>query len=417
MSELRTRNVLAVVEAAYSLDGTDDAWLARILRIASDDLGRGLGLYGATGRIVDGTLVPTPPLVAHELEDRCLAHARALHPRLPCPILDAFAPRAVVVGGLDEAWPKRLEAASLYRAGMEGAGVRDALVLYGRGGATTAVKIVVPSRDQVVTTPRARATWGRVAQHLATALRLRRRVSRGAEPEAVLDAHGRFLDARGGLSADARRRDRVVEELRATMEARSGSAPDPARALEVLGALIAGRYSAVHRWDAGARRYVVLYRNPPFVGTGDPRGLGKTERRVADLVAHGASLKEAGYALGIGKTATQRALSSALQKLGLARPSELSPLFVGATTATRIRAGRAELEVLVASTNVRSDATAELTDAEREVVRGVVEGKSDAAIAESRGTSARTVANQLRRVFTKLSVHSRGELRAKILGP
>jgi DNA-binding CsgD family transcriptional regulator len=90
---------------------------------------------------------------------------------------------------------------------------------------------------------------------------------------------------------------------------------------------------------------------------------------------------------------------------------------VGATTATRIRAGRAELEVLVASTNVRSDATAELTDAEREVVRGVVEGKSDAAIAESRGTSARTVANQLRRVFTKLSVHSRGELRAKILGP
>jgi len=254
MSELRTRNVLAVVEAAYSLDGTDDAWLARILRIASDDLGRGLGLYGATGRIVDGTLVPTPPLVAHELEDRCLAHARALHPRLPCPILDAFAPRAVVVGGLDEAWPKRLEAASLYRAGMEGAGVRDALVLYGRRGATTAVKIVAPSRDEVVTTPRARATWGRVAQHLATALRLRRRVSRGAEPEAVLDPEGRFLDARGGLSADARRRDRVVEELRATMEARSGSAPDPARALEGLGALIAGRYSAVHRWDPRRRR-------------------------------------------------------------------------------------------------------------------------------------------------------------------
>lgn len=416
MTALRTRSALAVVEAAYTLDGADDAWLAKVLRVASPDLGRGLGLYGATGRIIDGSLVPSPPLVAHELTEECLAHARALHPQLPCPILDAFVPRAVVVGGLDEAWPKRLDAARLYREGMQGAGVRDALVLYARGSATTAVKIVAPSRSRVVTTPRARATWGRVVVHLATALRLRRRVSRGAEPSAVLDARGRLVDARGRLADDARRRERVVAELRATMEARAEASHDPARALEVLGALVAGRYSAVDRWDAGGRRYVVLYRNPPFAGPGDPRGLGRTERRVADLVARGASLKEASYALGVGKTATQRALSAALQKLGLSRPSELSPLFVGAKTAARVQAGRADLEVLVATTEVRSDAAPGLTTAERDVARAAIEGASDAAIARTRGTSARTVANQLRRIFEKLGVKSRGELRAKLLG-
>ena len=51
-----------------------------------------------------------------------------------------------------------------------------------------------------------------------------------------------------------------------------------------------------------------------------------------------------------------------------------------------------------------------LTDAEREVVEAIVEGKSNAQIAAARGRSARTVANQVNSVFRKLGVGSRTEL-------
>ena len=51
-----------------------------------------------------------------------------------------------------------------------------------------------------------------------------------------------------------------------------------------------------------------------------------------------------------------------------------------------------------------------LTIAEREVVRGLLAGKSNAEIAEARGCSVRTVANQLRSIFHKLDVSSRAEV-------
>lgn len=51
-----------------------------------------------------------------------------------------------------------------------------------------------------------------------------------------------------------------------------------------------------------------------------------------------------------------------------------------------------------------------LTSAEREVVRGLLEGQSNAAIAKARGCSVRTIANQLRSIFHKLGVSSRAEV-------
>jgi DNA-binding CsgD family transcriptional regulator len=57
----------------------------------------------------------------------------------------------------------------------------------------------------------------------------------------------------------------------------------------------------------------------------------------------------------------------------------------------------------------------ELTAAEREVARMAVEGCSDTEIAARRGTSRSTVANQLGRIYRKLSVASRAELAALAL--
>lgn len=55
-----------------------------------------------------------------------------------------------------------------------------------------------------------------------------------------------------------------------------------------------------------------------------------------------------------------------------------------------------------------------LTAAERAVVELLLEGRSNANIASARGTSVRTVANQVASIFRKVGVTSRAELMARL---
>ena len=58
-----------------------------------------------------------------------------------------------------------------------------------------------------------------------------------------------------------------------------------------------------------------------------------------------------------------------------------------------------------------------LTPAERAIVALAVRGLSNGEIATRRGTSARTVANQIAAIFRKTGVTSRRELVARARGP
>ena len=58
---------------------------------------------------------------------------------------------------------------------------------------------------------------------------------------------------------------------------------------------------------------------------------------------------------------------------------------------------------------------ASLTDAERAVARLALEGHTNVAIAGQRGSSPRTVANQLASAYQKLGVSSRRQLLAAVL--
>lgn len=410
MRTITTTTALAAVEAAYSFEGDDRTWLASLLKIVAPDLDAGLGMYASTGTVRDGHLIPAPPMAAFGLSAELAALALRLHPAIPCPILDAFAPRAVVCGGLDEAWPKKLRAATLYRDGMAAGGVVDALVLFAQDGEGTAVKIVVPSKEPVVTHPRTRAAWGRVALHLVTALRLRRR-SRDADVQAlaVMSPGGQMVEVAAELgSATA---SKLARAVRAAEKARA-MRDDPDGALSLWVGLLSGKYSVVDRWEDDGRRYVVVYRNDPK--NPDPRALGASERHVSELVALGASLKEAAYALGITTDAAQKSLANALRKLGLARSSELVAFFKGQRKQGTVRLGKVDLDVLVANAKASEGSLEGLTSAERDVAEAVMRGMANSAIAKERGTSTRTVANQVRRVFTKLGVRSRGELRARL---
>ena len=55
-----------------------------------------------------------------------------------------------------------------------------------------------------------------------------------------------------------------------------------------------------------------------------------------------------------------------------------------------------------------------LTEAERAVVAHLVAGSTNSDIAQRRSTSEYTVANQVKAIFHKLEVRSRGELAARL---
>jgi DNA-binding NarL/FixJ family response regulator len=95
--------------------------------------------------------------------------------------------------------------------------------------------------------------------------------------------------------------------------------------------------------------------------------------------------------------------------------SEPPPSGHGPILATRIRAEGKDLFVL----SLPSPAAGlpdVLTSAERHVAGLVLDGLSNRTIAQVRGTSVRTVANQIASVFRKLNVTGRTELGDAVVG-
>lgn len=78
-----------------------------------------------------------------------------------------------------------------------------------------------------------------------------------------------------------------------------------------------------------------------------------------------------------------------------------------------LEVGGETLAVLSVPLGSAADLSA-LTLAERDVAERAAIGASNRAIARARGTSERTVANQLASIFGKLGVGSRAELAAKL---
>jgi len=90
----------------------------------------------------------------------------------------------------------------------------------------------------------------------------------------------------------------------------------------------------------------------------------------------------------------------------------LAPRLPTDLRATRFNVGGRKMVVLSFELPTRAWDAA-LSKAEAEVARELLAGRSNADIARARGTSARTVANQVARVFRKLGVQGRNQLAAR----
>jgi DNA-binding NarL/FixJ family response regulator len=245
---------------------------------------------------------------------------------------------------------------------------------------------------------------------------LRRKL--GAQnPEAIFTSSGEVVHAEGAArSKDARAtlRQAVVAQETARGKLRK---KDSVAALNLWRGLVEGRWSLLDHFDSDGKRFVVARRNAPELI--DPRALSMREREVVSLAAMGHSNKQIGYALGLPLSTVATHLTSAQKKLRVANRAELARFHAVTSSAAQrvdLTVGSEEVSALVLP-SLRNELSASgLTRSEEVVAAAVCRGESNEQIARTRGTSARTVANQLASIFRKVGVRSRSELIARISG-
>jgi DNA-binding CsgD family transcriptional regulator len=324
-----TLDPIRAVEACYAPADDHLAWsrgLVDALLPASD----GAGLYSFALDLSDPARLRWEPLAdAGPVPDwrTSLAETqRGAPPEIvraiyrPAPAVDTLSRRL-------RALPTEIQAAIRGEVGPRMQGMTDCIGMTGAVHDGRWVVIAIPLRPGSTPAPRRIHQLRRIAAHVVSAWRLRRRLEEAGaeEPEAVLSPGGRVLDAAPSAS-DGRSRASLAEAVRRMDRARGGlRRTDPEEALSLWQGLVTGRWSLVDRVDADGRRHVLARRNEPAVR--DPRALDPGERQVLAYAVLGHSLKYVGYLLGIAPSTVATRIESARAKLGARSRRELIELF------------------------------------------------------------------------------------------
>jgi DNA-binding CsgD family transcriptional regulator len=408
---------IAVVEAGYSLDGDDAAWLAQLLeRVAREhwrdrssaaftfDLSAG-GLA-----VRDVTVHGAPEIHEHLRGSLAVASAEALD--------RAYGSSSVAVGTVSELIFHLGDNEAMFKRVNSGF-TADVLRVTAHSGTGRGLGLTLLLDEVRRSTHAERRRWARCAAHIGAGLRLRAmapklRTLDGEPIEAIFDGGGYLHEARSAATSKTAR-ELLRAAVRQAERARSAKGRrNPDEALDAWEALIRGRWSLVDRFDSDQRRFVVAVRNDPRFP--DPRGLSLRERQVAAYAGLGRSAKEIAYLLGAPAASVENSLRRAQTKLGLRSRVELTQFFAPQSLRAQIAEISVDNDTLLIGSTPRLEETklAGLSAAERQVLVLLIAGSTNRDIAMRRGTSARTVANQVQAIFRKYGARSRSELIARL---
>jgi DNA-binding NarL/FixJ family response regulator len=183
---------------------------------------------------------------------------------------------------------------------------------------------------------------------------------------------------------------------------------------------IAAGACAVHgRVERDGSEYLLVRAHP----RSEP--LTARERQVTALAAAGLANKAIAHELELGVSTVSVYLMRAAEKLAASTRVELIEAWLArgahraqpAMLPVGLRAWRLSPALHIVALPAKERALPKrLTPAERAVALGILEGRTNEEIARARGTSVRTIANQVASIFKKLEVGSRGELAARYAG-
>lgn len=318
-------DVLRVVEAAYEFDSTNEEWLKRIAETVRPHLDDEFGLAAFEFvRSGDG-----PPLILQSQHLWMPDDLAAVYPHMFANMSPELRVRPFRLGPCitgSELVNMKDDFANLpqMKNGLQKFGMFDSIWITatdptGRGCGFHA------GRKQIAwATPAEKRTWGRIAAHLSSAIRLRYRLHEGHAREsfaAVFDPNGTCHDAFGDAQdseARAALRDAVlkIEKVRGRKRIE-----EPEQALSEWKALVAGKWSLVDRFESDGRRYVVARENEPRAP--GPDALSEREKQVLGYARLGHHNKLIAYELGIAQSTVRVLMSRAMMKLGVQTREEL----------------------------------------------------------------------------------------------
>ncbi len=323
-----TNDEVSVLEAAYRLGGSEEAWLRGVAEVTVPLLDRGWGVTASTWHVAPDAIQLRAvvsfggPAGFGEAAERALRDTDPRIQRLPL----STAPCT----SLSEAGGAELVVDDPGSQALLRLGIRDCLMILGAdsGGFNTVVSAYMPS----VTRPTRRTVsrWSRIASHLSAGFRVRRGIAElpaGSDPfvgsEAILRPDG-ALEHAEGPARSARRQ--LAHAVLAVDRARGKlRVHDPDAALEAWRGLVAGRWSLIDHVDTDGRRFLVARRNDPDVER--PSGLTLRERQVMAARSRGLSLKLIAYDLGLSIATVAKSLQSGMAKVGIASGAELAAMF------------------------------------------------------------------------------------------
>lgn len=311
--------------------------------------------------------------------------------------IESWAPKVPALGNLDPMWryPGYLATASMLvkrdASGRdleefgESVGSPDALGLVAMVD-DFSLSVGAPYPTQVSLGAAERRLLIQVALHLEAGLQLRLRP--GSEV-AILSPDGRVLHAEGSVGRHLGARAELSQHVAGVERARTRARRESESAISAWSALVSGSWGLVERTESDGKRYYAVLETQ---STRRLRALSPLETQVAELSARGLTGKAVSYALGITGPTVSHALTNAALKLGAPGRTQLVRLIAG----------------LLGS--APTNGAVHLTPAERDVLSLVNLGWTNGAIAQSRGRSERTVANQVASLLRKLNTPSRRAL-------
>lgn len=330
------RDPISVVEACYSLGGSDQQWLGDLATAAGAAFGEGGGAIAAVydlGARPDwiellgvARSVDTPV----ELE-RALFHRPDAGPDEVVAMQRLLGTTGILTARRHlVAHPQHHFRPIVEQLSGDGAAI-VALDPTERG-----CVVAIPIRTGGDSS-RMRYLWRRIATHIAAGFRLRTSLvaplAAGANPsdhaEAVLSESGKLEHAsQAAQSPDAR--EALRDSLARLHAARSSERRDPRTALDLWRAMVEGRWSVVEHFERGGRRYYLACRNDPSLSP--VRSLTEREQQVLAYAVVGHSNKLIAYATGLSLSTVATHLGRARRKLGSKiSPAELRKLWRAST--------------------------------------------------------------------------------------